>query len=192
LGELHVQGKAPASILILGGSSAVGAAAILLLRVAYPFMPIIATSSTKNHDKVLELGATAVIDYKSASVVAYIKAASPQGKGVDTIFDCVSSAATQPDIFDTLDQAGSKRYAEVMTGARISVPDHVEGMLVSMQTIFDLRGSQQLLPRLTRLLEEGKYRVPLPVRNLGHGLENLPGVLMEVLAASGEKLVLSM
>jgi len=176
--------------MILGGSSAVGAAAILLLRTAYPSLPILATSSRKHHDRLLTLGATAVVDYKSASVVADIKAASFEGKGVDVIFDCVSSAATQTDIFDVLDPAGSKRYAEVMTGVKTEAPKDVKGMLFFMHTVFDLPGSKQLLRSLTKLVEEGKYRVPLPVRNIGHGLENLPNVLDEALGASGEKLVL--
>ena len=186
------EGHAPSSVLVLGGSSTTGAAAIHLLRKAYPSLPILATSSVKHHARLNDLGATFVIDYKSPSVVADIKAASPGAAGVDVIIDCVSAGASQTDISDVLDPAGSKKYAAVITGVPVSVPDGVHKFDVSARSMIDMQGGKQLIPSLTKLVEDGMYRVPLPVRVVGHGLEELPNVLDEVKTVSGEKVVVTL
>ena len=182
----------PSSILILGGSSATGAAAIQLLRTAYPSLHILATGSVKHHERLNDLGATHVVDYKSPSVVADIKALSPGAAGVEAIMDCVSAGASQNDISDVFDPADSKRYAAVLTGVPVPVPEGVNKLDVNAWSVFDMQGGKQLIPSLTKLVEEGKYRVPLPVRVVGHGLEELPNVLDEVKTASGEKLVVTL
>ena len=86
---MSTEGQVPSSILVLGGSSATGAAAIQLLRTAYPSLPVLVTSSAKHHARLEDLGATYVVDYKSPSIVADIKAATPGAAGVDVIIDCV-------------------------------------------------------------------------------------------------------
>jgi NADPH:quinone reductase-like Zn-dependent oxidoreductase len=190
--SMVAQGEVPSSVLILGGSSATGAAAIQLLRKAYPSLPILATSSTKHHTRLTELGATYLADYKSSSVVEDIKAASPQGVGVDVIIDCVSAGAAQTDICNVLDPNGSKRYAAVITSIPVPVPEGVELIEVGAWGMFRLPGGEQLIPSLTKLVEEGTYKVPLPVRVVGHGLEDLPAKMDEVKAVSGEKVVLTL
>ena len=55
----------------------------------------------------------------------------------------------------------------------------------------DMQGSKQLIPQLTEMVESGTYMVPLPVRVVGHGLENLPDLLDIVKSASGEKIVVT-
>jgi NADPH:quinone reductase-like Zn-dependent oxidoreductase len=189
---MPMEGQAPSSVLVLGGSSTVGAAAIQLLRNAYPSLPILATSSVKHHAQLKDLGATYVVDYRSSSVVADIKAASPGAAGVDVIIDCVSAGARQTDISDVLDSAGSKRYAAVITGISVVLPEGVNKLDVSAWSIVDIQGGKQLLPSLTKLVEEGIYRVPLPVRVVGHGLEVMPNVMDEVKTVSGEKVVLTL
>ena len=192
LQSLSTEGQAPSSILILGGSSATGAAAIQLLRKAYPSLPIIATSSVKHHVRLNNLGTTHVVDYKSPTVVADIKAASPGGAGVDVIIDCVSAGASRIDICNVLDLAGSKRYAAVTTGVTFSVPQGVTQISADAAAMLNVQGWKQLIPSLTKLVEEGTYMVPLPVRVVGHGLEELPNVLDEVKNASGEKVIVTM
>ncbi|KAI9833953.1 MAG: hypothetical protein M1819_003462 [Sarea resinae] len=186
------EGQVPSSVLVLGGSSGTGAAAIQLLRKAYPSLPILATSSVKHHARVNDLGATYVFDYKSPSSVADIKSASPGAAGVDVIIDCVSAGASQTDITDVLDPTGSKKYAAIVTGAPVPVPEGVKKFDVSGASFVDMQGGMQLVPSLTKLIEEGTYRVPLPVRIVGHGLGELPNVLDQVKTASGEKLVVTL
>lgn len=185
-------GRAPSSALVLGGSSGTGAAAIQLLRKAYPSLPILATSSKKHHERLTDLGATFIADYKSTSVVADLKAASPGAAGVDVIIDCVSAGASQTDICNVLDPSGSRRYASVLTGVSVAVPDGVQFLVANALDAISAQGGKQLIPSLTKLVEEGTFRVPLPVRVVGHGLENVPDVLDEVKTASGEKLVLTL
>ncbi|KAJ7761098.1 putative quinone oxidoreductase [Mycena metata] len=189
---ISTEGQVPSSVLILGGSSTVGAAAIQLLRRAYPSLPILATSSAKHHARLVDLGATHVVDYKSSTVVADIAALSPGAAGVDLIIDCVSAGASQTDICDVLDPAGSKRYAAVLTGVPVPVPEGVDHMVTGALSMFDMKGGKEIIPSLTKLVEEGTYKVPLPVRVVGHGLEELPNVLDEVKTVSGEKVVLTL
>lgn len=186
------EGKAPSSILILGGSSATGAAVIQLLRKAYPSLPILATSSTKHHSRLIDLGATYVFDYRLPSVVADIKAALSGAAGIDVIYDCVSAGASQTDITDVFDPEGSKRYATVINGVIVPVPEDVKHIDVSAWWMIGVQGGKQLIPSLTKLVEEGTYRVPLPIRVVGHGLEELPNVLDEMKTVSGEKIVLTL
>ena len=190
LPSIPAEGQAPSSVLVLGGSSATGAAVVQLLRIAYPSLPMIATSSTKHFARIESLGATRVVDYKSSSVVADIKAASPGGAGVDIIIDCVAAGASQTDICDALDSAGSRRYAAVVSSVRVSVPEGVNKLDFGAWSVVEMQGGKQLIPSLTKLVEDGIYRVPLPVRVVGHGLKELPNVLDEVKTASGEKVVL--
>ena len=185
-------GRAPASILVLGGSSAVGANAIQLLRLAYPTLAILATSSTKHHAKLSSLGATTLIDYHSSSVVSDIKGASPDGKGVDMIIDCVGSGASQKDICDAFDPAGSKMYAAVISGPEFTVPDTVTKLNISGWALLEVQGGKQIIPTLTKLVEERRYLVPLPVRVIGHGLEQVPELMDQVKTTSGEKLVVTL
>ncbi|MCJ1474329.1 hypothetical protein MMC13_002987 [Lambiella insularis] len=189
---MSTEGQVPSSVLILGGSSGTGAAAIQLLRKAYPSLPILVTSSTKHHARLNDLGATHVIDYKSPSAVADIKAASPGAAGVDVIIDCVSAGASQTDISDVLNPAGSKKYAAVVTGLPFPVREGVNKLEVDAWSMVDMQGGEQLIPSLTKLVEEGTYRVPLPVRVVGLGLEELPNVLDEIKTVSGEKLVVKL
>ncbi|RFU74915.1 quinone oxidoreductase [Trichoderma arundinaceum] len=192
LPSLSAKGQAPSSILILGGSSATGASAIQLLRIAYPSMPILATSSVKHHERMRFLGATHVFDYNSPSLIFDIRAASPMAAGVDVILDCVSAGASQTKISNVFDPSGTKRYAQVITGIPVPVPQDVQKIDVMGWSVFDMQGGKQLIPSLTRLVEEGTYQVPLPVRVIGHGLEELPNVLDEVKTVSGEKLLVTL
>ena len=84
------------AILIWGGASSVGIAAIHIARAA-GFSPIFTTASTKNHATLLGLGASQCFDYRSASVVDEIHAATKKlGTTLFTVFDTVSIGAYPP------------------------------------------------------------------------------------------------
>ncbi|KAH8807472.1 putative quinone oxidoreductase [Xylogone sp. PMI_703] len=184
--------QAPSSILILGGSSAIGAAAIQLLRLAYPQLLIFATSSPSNHERVLSLGATQPFDYHSSTLVADIKAASPAARGVEMILDCVSAGAAQTDIYDALDVTGPKKYAAVISGIEFPVPEHVTKLDISGWALVDMPGGERIIPALTWLIETGKYRVPLPVKVVAEGLDQIPNVLDQIKSVTGTKLVVKL
>jgi hypothetical protein len=104
----------------------------------------------------------------------------------------VSAGAFQTDICDVLDPAGSKKYAAIITGIPVVVPSGVEKIDGSMSSVLEMQGGKQIFPSLAKLVEDGTYRVPLPVRVIGHWLEELADVLDEVMAASGEKVVVTL
>lgn len=186
------EGSPPSSILVLGGASAVGANAIQLLRVAYPSLPILATASPKHHEHMYSLGASKVVDYRSQSIVAELKEASPEGAGVDVIIDRVSAGASQTDFCDIINPAFSRRYACVRTGADVSVPSNAKPILTSAEFTQDGPGGHKIIPALAKPVEDGVYRLPLLVRAVGQGLATLPGVLNQVKRASSDKLVLTL
>jgi NADPH:quinone reductase-like Zn-dependent oxidoreductase len=189
---LSTSGSPPTSILILGGSSATGAAAVQLLRLAYPSLPILATSSEKHHAYLVSLGATKVFDYHSPTLVPDIKSASPNSGGVDMIIDCVGAGGSQTDICDTFDRSGAQKYAFVITGVVPKVPDGVTKYACSGWSIFDVEGGMQIIPSITKLVEEGKYKVPLPINVVAHGLEQIPAVMDKTKTVSGEKLIVTL
>jgi threonine dehydrogenase-like Zn-dependent dehydrogenase len=70
--EVGIQGSESQSLLIWGGASTVGLAAVQLAKAA-GHGPIFVTASTKNHDTLKSLGADYCFDYKDADVVEQIK-----------------------------------------------------------------------------------------------------------------------
>lgn len=64
----------PGAILIWGGASSVGSAAIQLAKASGCY-PIYTTASPKNHAMLLKIGATQCFDYKDPAVLGHIQAA---------------------------------------------------------------------------------------------------------------------
>ncbi|KAI4211280.1 MAG: hypothetical protein LQ351_005964 [Letrouitia transgressa] len=185
-------GFEPKSVLVLGGSSAVGAGVVQILRLSLPSATILTTSSSKHHARLSSLGATKAFDQRSGSLVPDIISATPGGKGVDAIIDTVGSAAEQKDIFETLRPDGPKEYAEVATGAQMQVPEGVKRQLTGGRMLFGLPGGLNAMPTLAELVEEGRFRVPTQVKKVGSGFEAIPKGLEELKAGvSGTKLVVA-
>lgn len=187
-------GLQPSSLLILGGSSAVGAATIQLLRLAIPECRILATSSTRHHDRLKNyLGVDEVIDRNSTSLLQDARQATADCQGVDAILDVVGAGGAQRDIFEALNPVGPKVYAQVWTGdEQIVAPDGVNSIMFRGRDLPQLPGNQNIVRALERLLQEEKYKLPLPVHHVGHGLSTLEKAL-ELMrqGVSGEKLVVS-
>lgn len=176
---------------VLGGSSGVGASAILLLRLALPNVTILATSSPKHHAWIESLGATATFDYKSQNLVEEIKKASPSGNGVEALIDAVNSVALDPTLYQVL--TGSKYFAEVATGQNVKdVPNDVKHHVVFGASILVAPGGSNLFSALGTLLEEGKYKLPTSSTVVGQGFDAI-GQGLEILekGVSGTKLVVS-
>jgi len=181
------------SILVLGGSSSVGSSAVELLRRSLPSATIIATSSLAHSERLKSLGATAVVDYKTPTLVADIKAATPDGKGVDAIIDTVASGASEAGIFDVLRPDGPKKVAEIATGAQIQAPAGVTKELVFGRSLYSTPGGENTLNALGSLIAEGKFTVPLQVKIVGTGFEAVAKGLEQLKAGvSGTKLVASL
>ncbi|KAH8688107.1 chaperonin 10-like protein [Ilyonectria robusta] len=151
----------PASVLVLGGSSALGAATIQLLRLAAPDCTILATSSAKHHSTIINtLGADRAFDRNSASLVMDVRSASPGSRGVDAIIDAVGAGGTQPDVFDTFEINGPKKYAQVWTGhEEIKVPTGVNSVMFRGRDLPNLQGGENIMQTLQELLEHRKYKL---------------------------------
>ena len=176
----------------MGGSSAVGAAAIQLLRIALPDAVILATSSPKHHTLITSHGATAALNYKSPDLVEEIKKASPTGEGVEAILDAVNGIQIDPSLFQVL--IGPKHFAEVATGQNVKdVPADVKHNLVFGRQLFGAPGGSGALAVLGRLVDEERYKLPVPITVVGKGFEAIEEGLKTLKdGVSGTKLVVSL
>ena len=179
------------SILVLGGSSGVGAAAIQFLRQALPDANILTTSSAQHHEHLVALGATQA--FERTAEIADIKAATPGGAGVDAILDSVAAAASRDSIFDVLSSSGPKLYSQVMTGQNVIAPDGVTASVVFGRQIFGTKGGLNLIPGLALLIEREKFHLPLRVEVIGKGFEAIQSGLDRMMkdGVSGRKFVVS-
>ncbi|KAH8594255.1 hypothetical protein B0O99DRAFT_687896 [Bisporella sp. PMI_857] len=80
-------------ILIWGGATSVGVAAIQLAKAA-GLSPILTTASKHNHDTLKSLGATACFDYRDEDVVERIQSAIQDFGQLQGIFDTVGSSVS--------------------------------------------------------------------------------------------------
>ncbi|KAL2844059.1 chaperonin 10-like protein [Aspergillus pseudoustus] len=194
LPHLSSQASSPLkSVLVLGGSSVVGAGAIQLLRQALPDATILATSSAQHHDHLLSLGATKCFERSVQDTPSEILAATPDGAGLDAILDAVGAAAVQPAIFAALAPGGPKLYSQVATGATVPIPEGVAARLVYGPEMVARPEGGRLIPSLGELLEAGKYRLPARVEVIGKGLDAIePGIHRLQQGVSGSKLVVSL
>lgn len=106
-------------ILIWGGSSNLGQAAIRLAKAA-GFSPILTTASPRNHDALRALGATHCFDYRDANVVDRIQKAMkslPGNKKLSVAYDSVTAGL---GVFEGLSeeeyQAVQSRYDQSSAG----------------------------------------------------------------------------
>jgi D-arabinose 1-dehydrogenase-like Zn-dependent alcohol dehydrogenase len=192
LAEGPITGFTPATILVLGGSSALGASAIQLIRLALPGSKILVTASSKHHTIITErLGAHVALDRSSTSLIADIRDSTPASKGVDAILDTVGAGATERHIFQAFSVDGPKRYAQVWTGDdEIEVPSGVDSVLFRSRDYLQIQGGKNILWSLQTLLAEGLYKAPLPVRQVGNSINALEsGLDLMRKGVSGEKLV---
>lgn len=160
-----------------------------------PDSTILTTSSSKHHSLLTSLGATTAFDYKSPNLVEEIKQASPNGQGVEAFIDSVNAVVLEPSLLQLL--IGPKHFAEVFTGQNIevsSIPTDVKHHIVFGHTVIGATpGGSNLLTALGQLGEEGKFKVPLPVKVVGRGFDAI-GEGLQILkkGISGTKLAVSL
>jgi threonine dehydrogenase-like Zn-dependent dehydrogenase len=93
-------------------------------------------------------------------VVSDINAVSPGTAGVDKVIDCVGAGSTQTDICNALNSDGPRMYAAVIAGFDVPAPGDVTKLDISGWSLVDMLGGKSVIPALTSLVEEGKYKVP--------------------------------
>lgn len=79
-----------------------------------------------------------------------------------------------------------------MTSKSASVPEGVTKLETGGWTLLGMPGGEQVIPSLTQLIEEGRYKLPAEVKVVGHGLEQIPEVMDQVRGVSGQKLIVTL
>ncbi|KAH8736555.1 chaperonin 10-like protein [Ilyonectria robusta] len=178
----------PRSLLVLGGASAVGGAAIQMLRSALPEATILVTASLKHEKRLKWLGASKVVDRNSSSIVSDVTSTVPGG--VDAILDCVTAAATHPEVFGALRRDGPRMYSQVFTGQSVMVPDGVQSAVVFGRQVFEAPGGLSAMAALGKLIDEKKYKFPVPTTIVGKGWDAIETGLQQFeMGVSGQKLI---
>ncbi|KAF2722569.1 GroES-like protein [Polychaeton citri CBS 116435] len=185
------EGFEPSSVLVVGASSALGAATVQVLRLVLPEARILATSSPQHHDHIASLGVDKSFDRNSPSLVEEVKRATEGSKGVEAIIDLVGAGREERYLFETFASDGPQKYAQVWTGEdAIEVPSGVDSTMFKAGDFPELQGSQNIMLSLQNLLAESKYKLPIPIYNLGQGHTGFAnGLEMIRKGVSGQKLV---
>lgn len=176
-------------ILVWGGSSSVGAAAVQLARAAG--VTVLATASARNLDALRsELGADYVFDYRSASVVEDIVGAvkhlqASRGLEFVGIYDAISEPQTFKEalgpIFDRLESEkliSAKRLAMVLYPS--DLPDDVQVKVVFAGMLLPGNGYEDVVSAVwerfvPEALETGRLKPLPPPLVVGKGLEAIQG-----------------
>lgn len=182
-------------ILIWGGASSVGAAAVRLARVAG--LKVFTTASPKHHTRLRALGVAAVVDYRSPSAVADLVAAAKQaGADITLALDAVVTQETAQLVVEVLDKFdGAKKVAHLSAWPeKVAKPEGVEAGWVNGTRIWVERkdlGELVFNQLLRGWLEIGEV-VPGMARVVERGIGGLQAALDELRKGiSGDKKWLS-
>ncbi|KAL1843518.1 hypothetical protein VTJ49DRAFT_1111 [Mycothermus thermophilus] len=171
-------------ILVWGGASSAGSAVIQFARLAG--LTVFATASPQHHDKIRALGATAVVDYRSPTVVEDLLAAAREaGTPITLALDAISTEETFPLVARVLAESEDAS----------AIPEGVSVQWVAGQRIWKERldlGSLVFNKLLGKWLETGEV-VPAKVQVVEGGLSGLQAGMDEVKkGVSGVKLVVEL
>ncbi len=119
------------SVLLHGGGGGVNTAALQLCQVLQPQVQTLVTASTPKVDRVRELGASHVIDYKTRSFADEVKTIT-DGKGVNVILDHIG-AAYLGDNMKSLAVGGRLVVIGIMGGIKAEL--NIALMMVKRQQI---------------------------------------------------------
>lgn len=191
------------AVLVLGGTSALGAAAIQLLRLSLPEgTPIISTNPAAHKAWVTGvLGATACVDGRDTAckeLVAAVRALTPGGEGVDGVLDAVGEFEgdhMDPDLWGVMmdkelpEGAPSRVYSCGPEAATWQTSEDILGKPIFLKAL----PLPEAMRGLGELVDEGRYKLPLEVEVVGKGLEGVAGGLEKLRAGvSGKVLVVSL
>ncbi|KAF2657839.1 GroES-like protein [Lophiostoma macrostomum CBS 122681] len=195
----------PTTVLVYGGSTSVGTAALQLLKLA-GLRPI-CTCSPRNNDLVRSYGAEEVFDYRDPDCAANIKKATKNN--LRFALDCITTKESIGIIYKSIGRAGGRYtsldpYWEATAATRTSIKTNwtlgisMLGRKITWPAPYEREASkedrdfgEQWAHVLQRILDEGLLKPhPLRVKESATWEDVLSG-LAEVKAGtvSGEKLV---
>lgn len=189
-------GREKSGILVWGGASSVGSAAIQLARLAG--LKVFTTASPRHHDRVRALGAAAVVDYRSPTAVdELVAAAEKAGVRITLALDAVASAETLSLVVAVLAGFdGPKKVAHLLPWPEeVAKPADVEADWVKGLRVWKERRdlSEVVFNQLLKGWLETREVVPGTVRVVEGGVGGLQAALDELKGGvSGEKLVVQL
>jgi tumor protein p53-inducible protein 3 len=155
------------SVLVHGGGSGVGTAAILLCKEA-GVRSIVTAGNDAKCEQCLKLGADVAINYKSGPFPAAVKAAT-NGRGADVILDSIGAAYLSPNL-EALAHSGRLVLIGLMKGARTEIDltavlrRHLKVIGSTLRTRPEKEKAEivaALLARFGDALEAGRLRPPI-------------------------------
>ncbi|MGV8952737.1 MAG: zinc-binding alcohol dehydrogenase family protein [Cypionkella sp.] len=175
-------------VLVWGGSSSVGANAIQLA-VASGYT-VITTASARNAEMLKSLGATAVFDHSSASIVEDVIEAM-QGRRLAGALHATGDMAAS---FAVVSQSDGVRVVATTLPPPADLPQGVEARHIAGTSLKDdAVGPMIYRDFLPQALEDGSFVAAPPPKIVGHGLEALQGALQVLKAGvSAAKVVVTL
>ncbi|KAH7176929.1 chaperonin 10-like protein [Dactylonectria macrodidyma] len=184
-------------VLIWGGSSSVGSNAIQLARRAG--LKVLTTASPQHHEYLRSLGANAVFDYHSSTVVDdVIAAVTKAGDSVEYAVDTISLTESLQVVTAILNKTGvkSKKLGLVLGWPEgVQKPEGVEVVSTSARNIFNKTDIADWVFRdfLPTALENETFVASPHVKLLPGGLDGLQAGLDTLKkGVSGQKIVFTL
>jgi len=139
------------TLLIVGATGGVGSFAVQMAAAAG--LNVIATAgSDAAAARIQGLGATAVIDYKKASVTEQVKAAYPNG--IDGLIDLMSNKEDFNAHIALVKEGGAAFTTAIVADDNALKARHLKG------GNFETKSTPASLDKLTALIDAGKLKVP--------------------------------
>jgi len=140
------------TLLIVGATGGVGSFAVQMAAAAG--LNVVATAgSAAAAVRIQELGATAVIDYKKASVTEQVKAAYPNG--IDGLIDLMSNKEGFNAHLALVKEGGAAFTTAFVADNDALKARHLKG------GNFETKSTPASLDKLTALIDAGKLKVPV-------------------------------
>ncbi|KIW96644.1 uncharacterized protein Z519_02035 [Cladophialophora bantiana CBS 173.52] len=186
------KGHPEEAILVWGGSSSVGSAAIQLAVAAT--YKVVTTASPRNFDLCRKLGASEVFDHTSPGIVGELTAAL-QKWACRGAFDAIATRDTQLNVAQVLSQLGGGRMAVVLAPIK-ELPATVEARGIYAVSILQqdkALGKAIYGDFLPRALEQGLIKPAPPSDVIDHGVEHIQAAVDKLRAGvSGSKVVVTL
>ncbi|GAA5910669.1 zinc-binding alcohol dehydrogenase family protein [Sporobolomyces salmoneus] len=161
------------SILVWGGSSSVGSAAIQLAKASG--LRVVATASPANHDNVKALGADVVVDYKDEKVVEKLVEAL-KGTEFAGVYDAISENGSVEASAKVAHQVGGKQFIATVLPPPEKIPGDVKAagvFAVTIGTQHSEVGIAVYQKFVSEALENGSLKCKPEPLVVGHGLEKI-------------------
>jgi NADPH:quinone reductase-like Zn-dependent oxidoreductase len=180
------------TLLVWGGSSSVGTAAIQLAVAAG--YKVIATSSKRNFDLCKSIGASEVFDHSSPSIVGDLTAVLKKGEFVGA-YDAISTRDTQLNVATIVAQFGGGTIAATLPPPE-EIPANVDSKMVMAAMILTKEeglGKAIYNNFLESALADGVVKPAPPADVVGHGVESMQKAVDKLKAGvSGAKIVVTL